>query len=142
MRTKKLSSKAQLLQQLMLFRACSPKELELAASLMDEVDVPAGAELTREGASGAECFIIASGTATVTLNGDKLNELGPGDSVGEMALLDHAPRSATVTADTPMHLLVLTPQSLDRLLMETPIAKGLLRALARRLRDLENAPHW
>lgn len=139
MRSKKLSSKAQALQQVSLFSACTADQLELAASLVDETRFRAGATLTEQGASSREAFVIVSGTAVVSLDGKQISTLGPGDAVGEMGLLDRAPRSATVTAETDVEVLVVTEQSLERLIRETPVARNLLRALARRLREFESS---
>jgi CRP/FNR family cyclic AMP-dependent transcriptional regulator len=140
MRAKTPSRKEELLRQIPLFAACTDKELSHVARLLDEADRAAGTVLMREGQVGSECFVIVSGQATATLNGKTLAQLGPGDAVGEMALLDNAPRSATVTADTDLHVFVLTPQSFDEVLTEPAVAKGLLRSLARRLREIEGAP--
>jgi CRP/FNR family transcriptional regulator, cyclic AMP receptor protein len=142
MRTKKLSPKGAALRQVPLFSACNAQELELAASLVDETTIRAGQPLITEGETGWEAFVITEGRATVSLRGDHLADLGPGDAVGEMALLDREPRSATVTAETDVRALVLTIDALERLLEETRIAKSLLRAMAQRLRAVEDAPHW
>lgn len=140
MRSKSPSPKEQMLKQVPLFSACSDKELSRIAALVDETDRPAGAVLVREGQAGNEAFVITSGQAKATLNGRELATLGPGDAVGEMSLLDNAPRSATVTAESDVHLLVLTHQTFDQLVSETPVAKALLRSLAQRLRHTEGAP--
>jgi CRP/FNR family cyclic AMP-dependent transcriptional regulator len=99
------------------FTGMSKKELGAVAQQTDEIDVPAGKVLAREGDFGQEFFVIDSGTAEVTRGGARLAELGPGDFFGEMALLDEDRRTATVTATTPMSLLVMTRSSfrtLDR----------------------------
>jgi CRP-like cAMP-binding protein len=95
----------------------SKSELAAIAQQTDEVDVPAGRVLAREGDFGDEFFIIDAGTAEVTRGGDAIAELGPGDFFGEMALLEEDRRTATVTAKTPMSLVVMTRsnfRSLDR----------------------------
>lgn len=139
----KSDSKVDLLRGVSLFRLCTDKELKDVASLMDEVKLPAGHVLIKEGAVGEEAFIIAEGNATVTLRGAKLGKLGPGDAVGEMALLDVSPRSATVTADTDLRVFVLEPRSFGELLNRHPsVGRLMMAALARRLRELEEAPTY
>ncbi len=142
MRSKTPTPKEELLKRLTMFKGLGAKELSRVAVLVDEVQLPAGSVLMREGRPGHEAFVLTDGQATVSLNGDELATLGPGDPIGEMALLDQAPRSATVTADTDVHLLVLTPQTFDQLLAEPPVAKALIRSLASRLRSVEGAPEY
>jgi CRP/FNR family transcriptional regulator, cyclic AMP receptor protein len=99
------------------FSGMSKSELATVAQQTDEVDVPAGKVLTREGDFGEEFFLIDAGTAQVTRGGEPIAELGPGDFFGEMALLGEDRRNATVTAMTPMSLIVMTRPSfraLDR----------------------------
>jgi CRP/FNR family transcriptional regulator, cyclic AMP receptor protein len=99
------------------FSGMSKSELATVAQQTDEVDVPAGKVLTREGDFGEEFFLIDAGTAQVTRGGEPIAELGPGDFFGEMALLGEDRRNATVTATTPMSLIVMTRPSfraLDR----------------------------
>lgn len=118
-----------------LFGACDEKQLEFIASRVDEVDVPAGKKLTEEGRSGGEFFIIMSGEAEVTRRGKALNQIGAGDHFGEIALLDNGPRTATVVAKTPLHLLVLSPgQFADVLYQDSAIAVSMLHSVVRRLR--------
>ncbi|CAN5746977.1 hypothetical protein BH23ACT5_BH23ACT5_18610 [soil metagenome] len=95
------------LKSLPLFASLSRKELALVARHADEIEIPAGRELVREGEVAREFFVIVSGTATVSKKGEAVAELGPGDFLGEIGLLETARRVATVTADTPMHLLVM-----------------------------------
>jgi CRP-like cAMP-binding protein len=141
MRGKK--NKADLLAKVDLFAGCSKTELGKIASLADEVEVPEGYVLTREGKPGAEFFVIADGRAKVTLRGRKLNELGLGVFFGEMALLEREPRAATITALTPMKLYVLSSSQFVRFLADAPTAAiKIMRGLAHRLRQLEKAPKY
>jgi CRP-like cAMP-binding protein len=135
------SSKIKLLKGVRLFSACNDKELGRIASLADEIDVEPGRVLTKEGTPGGEFFVVADGLAIATLRKKKLATLGPGSFFGEMSILDHGPRAATITADTPMHLLVLDPRSFVTLLDDVPsVARKIMRVLAERLREVENAP--
>lgn len=135
------SKKTDILKNVGLFSACTNKELGEIAKLVDEVEVDEGTVLTKEGSSGREFFAIADGTAEVTLREEKLAELGPGQFFGEMALLDQGPRSATVTAATDMKLYALDARRFSTLLDRHPaVARKILRGLAQRLRDVEEAP--
>ena len=141
MARKARTNKTQLLRNVSLFSACSAKELSRIAALADEADVDAGRVLTKEGTPGGEFFVVAEGTATAKIRGKKVATFGPGSFFGEMSLLDHGPRSATVTADTPMHLLVVDPRSFASLIDDVPsVARKIMRALAERLRNSEKAP--
>jgi CRP-like cAMP-binding protein len=132
---------ADLIAEVPLFLGCSQKELARIGSLVTEVAVPAGKVLCREGEAGTEAFIIAEGEADVALKRKKLARLGPGQIVGEMSLIDQAPRSATVTAVTDMTLFVLDAREFWTMVSENPlVARKLLKNLAQRLRTVEGAP--
>jgi CRP/FNR family transcriptional regulator, cyclic AMP receptor protein len=135
--------KIERLSRVQLFSACSKRELARIAALSDEIDVPAGRVLMREGDFGHECFVIVQGEATASIGGRKRTRMGPGESFGEMALMHRAPRSATVTADTDMHLLVVNSREFSTLIEEVPsVARKVMAAVAERLRDAERAqPH-
>lgn len=143
MRSKTLLPKEEGLRNLTIFRGLDTKELRQVASLVDEARRPAGWVLTKQGQGGQQAFIIVDGTATVTINGEAVASLAPGDTVGEMALLDAKPRSATVTADSDISILVLTPQTLTALLAIPSVSRAVIRTMAARLRKAEGAPeHW
>jgi CRP/FNR family transcriptional regulator, cyclic AMP receptor protein len=93
------------------FNSLSKKELKAVSEQTDELDVREGKALAEEGDFGHEFFVIESGTAEVTRNGEHVTDLGPGDFFGEMALLDADRRNATVTATSPMTVIVMTRQS-------------------------------
>jgi len=121
-----------------LFSACSRKELELLAKRTEQVHVPAGKVLVREGAAGAEFFVIINGTATVSRHGRTVATLDPGSFFGDLALLDRAPRNATVTAKTDMDLAVLGQREFAAMIDEVPgFAHKLLTGLAHRLREYD-----
>jgi CRP-like cAMP-binding protein len=121
-----------------LFAACSRKELQTIARASDELTIPAGTALVEQGQPGRECFVIVSGTATVKRGGRKVATLGPGQYVGELALLDKGPRTATVVADTDLDVLVLGPREFSAVLDDVPaLARKMLTTLAARIRDLD-----
>jgi CRP-like cAMP-binding protein len=98
-----------------MFSGLSKKERDLVARFADEVDVPAGRTLTEEGGAAREVFVIESGTASVTRQGQVVATLGPGDIFGEIGVMKNQPRSATVTATSPMTLIVLFSQNFTAL---------------------------
>jgi len=93
------------------FSGLSKRELATVAQQTDEIDVAPGHELTRQGDSGQEFFVIIDGTAEVLRDEAPIAELGPGEFFGEMALLDEDRRTATVKAISPMKVLVMTRTS-------------------------------
>jgi CRP/FNR family transcriptional regulator, cyclic AMP receptor protein len=127
-------AKIDLLKNVPLFAGCSKSELQRIASLADELDLGDGATLIREGERGREFIVVASGTVRVTRNGKELRELGAGDFIGEIALVADVPRTATVTATSPVRLLVVTDRAFRGLLEQMPsIAKKVLQSLGERL---------
>ena len=121
-----------------LFSALGTRDLQRIAKASNEVSRPAGSVLVDQGDAGREAFVIIDGTATVKRNGRKVGTLGAGDSVGELSLLDHGPRTATVTADTDITVLVLSAREFAGVLEEVPgLAQKLLGQLAGRVRDLD-----
>ena len=121
-----------------LFSALSRKELALVARRAEDVKVQPGKVLVTEGSTGSEFFVIIDGNAKVSRRGRKVATLGPGAAFGELALLDKAPRNATVTAETPMELVVLGQREFGGIVDEVPgFARKLLAGMARRLRDAD-----
>jgi CRP/FNR family transcriptional regulator, cyclic AMP receptor protein len=90
-----------------LFSGCTTKELRDIAKAAVELTLDEGKEFVTQGDVGREAFVIVEGRADVTRGGQTIAQLGPGDCVGELALLDHGPRTASVTAATPLTVLVL-----------------------------------
>ncbi len=111
------------------FEGFSHDELMRVAELADEVEAEAGAELMEQGRPGQECYVIQDGTANVSVAGEHIATLGPGSMVGEMALIDHKPRSATVVAETPMRLLAFDTRAFRHLLDDLPKASQRVMSL-------------
>jgi CRP-like cAMP-binding protein len=128
------NAKVELLRRVPLFSRCTKKELAALAAEADELDVRSGKTLAREGDRGREFIVIVDGAAEVRKNGRRINRLGPGDFLGEIALISGSPRTATVTATADCDLLVLTQRSFQRVIESVPSVQGsVMRALAERL---------
>jgi CRP-like cAMP-binding protein len=123
-----------------IFSELSKKELRTVSRLMTEIDVKEGRALTREGEVGREFMIILEGNAVVRRGGRKIASLGPGDFLGELAVLSGAPRTADVIASSDMVLETLNRREFMSLLDESAaIAKKVLIGAVKRLHDLESS---
>jgi CRP/FNR family transcriptional regulator, cyclic AMP receptor protein len=128
------NAKVELIKGVPLFAECSKKELSEVAGIADEIDLREGKELTKEGGTGREFFILVEGTAEVRKGKRRVNMLGAGDFFGEISLIRHTPRTATVVATSPVRTLVITERSFRSLLEHQPgIQTKVLSALAARL---------
>lgn len=135
------AGRIELLGHMPLFASCSKRELAQVAALTVPSELKKGTILTRQGAAGGLAFIIATGRAEVTRNGRRVANLGPGDVVGELSLIDGEPRSATVTAVTDLEVLELDRRDLVKLMKKVPsVVRKLLESLAQRLRDVDALP--
>ena len=127
-------AKAKAIAKVPLFARCSKRELANVASIADEIDFPAGKELTREGSPGREFFLLLEGTADVRRDGRKIAALGPGDFFGEIALISGVPRTATVITSSPVRALVVTDRAFRSLLKSnSQVQLKVLQALAERV---------
>ena len=132
------TTKRDLLRRVPLFADLGSNELQEIEQLADEIDVAAGTELTHEGGTGHEFFVIIDGRARVEHDGRRLATLGAGDFLGEIALIDGKPRTATVVTDEPTRLLVLGHREFNSLLDTRPrVRLRILEALATRIRKTE-----
>ena len=128
------NAKVELIKRVPLFSHCSKKELGLVAQIADEIDLPEGKTLMREGDRGREFFILVEGSADVRRRNRKVNTLQNGDFFGEIALVSQRPRTATVTTSSPVRALVVTEQSFRSLLDRAPdVQRKVLQALADRV---------
>jgi CRP/FNR family cyclic AMP-dependent transcriptional regulator len=127
-------AKIDLLKRVPLFAECSKAELQQIATVTDEVDLRTGSVLMREGRSAHEFVVLVDGTVRVTQDGKTLADLGAGDWVGEVALLTNSPRTATVTATSPVHALVITDRAFRQAMQKMPsISIKVLTCVADRL---------
>ena len=130
--------KLELLQTIPLFRGLSRRQIERLGQLTDEIDLPGGRVLMRQGDRGEELFIIVEGSVRVERDGREIALRRAGDILGEIALVDHGPRTATVTTDGPARLLVVGHRAFDSLMEEFPdLQLKVLRTLAERVRSSE-----
>jgi CRP-like cAMP-binding protein len=130
--------KIEMLRSVAMFASCGPKDLQRISQLVDEIDLPDGQVLMREGETGREMFLIASGSARVERGGQVVGEFGPGSVLGEMALVSEGTRNATVTAVGPIKALVVGHREFHSLMDDHPKFRGkVYEALARKLRTLE-----
>ena len=125
-----MDTKLQLIRRLPLFAGWPKSDLEQVAALADEVDLPAGRALTTEGASGKEFVILVEGIADVVQDGEVVNKLGPGDFLGEIALVTGQPRTATVVTRSQAKLLVMNAAAFRSLLHGAPALKQRVLATA------------
>jgi CRP-like cAMP-binding protein len=126
--------KIELIKAAPLFANCSKGDLKAIARIADELDLPAGRDLIREGERGREFFVLVAGEADVRRKGRRVATIGPGDIVGEMALVSGLPRNATVTSTTPLDVLVIDERHFREMLRQYPeIQTKVLRSLADRL---------
>jgi CRP/FNR family transcriptional regulator, cyclic AMP receptor protein len=137
----KQDDKIEALRKAPLFEGLSKKELTQLARVSEDMEIPEGATLTREGDLGHEFFVIVEGETEVRRKGRKIGTRGGGDFIGEIALLEEVPRTATVKAKTPLRAFVLTRTDFLHLIEENPgVERKVMRALAKRVADMANDP--
>jgi CRP/FNR family transcriptional regulator, cyclic AMP receptor protein len=126
-----------------LFSELSKKDVKQLAAAMSETSFPAGTRVVEQGQQGLGFFVITSGTATVSVDGERLGVLKAGDHFGEIALIDEGARMAQVTADSDLHCLALAGWQFRPFVRDHPdVAWALLRSLVQRLvRDRASSGH-
>lgn len=119
-----------------VFSNCTKRQLQEIGKVADELILPVGTILARQGEAGFEMFILLDGTAVVTRDGQHVATVSAGDVVGELAVLSGQPRNATVTAETELGVLVLTHRGLGQLLDDIPgLAKHMLYEVTARIME-------
>ncbi len=137
----KQSETAEQLQKCELFGNLSKRSMRALSGLAKPTVHAPGHEVVEEGTQPFGFHLIVDGEATVTVRGRKRRTLGPGDYFGIVSLLDGKPRSATVTAETQLSTIFVSPWEFRPLLQEQPsIAYELLPALCELLRSAEEEP--
>jgi CRP/FNR family transcriptional regulator, cyclic AMP receptor protein len=133
-----IDQKLELLKTVPLFKDLSRHDIEQVGQLTEEIDVPAGQVLTREGAPGSEFFVVVDGSVRIDHGGQTIRSLGSGDFLGEIALIDDGPRTATATTVGPAKLLVIGRREFRSLMDSYPsIENCVLHCLVERLRTHE-----
>jgi CRP/FNR family cyclic AMP-dependent transcriptional regulator len=117
------------------FAGCSERQLADVAHLAVERDLDAGAELCHEGEFEQHAFVVLDGEATASVGGSTVGSVGPGEVVGELAMLGDGHRKATLVARTPLRVLVLDADDIDSVLAADPHAQGNLGPRATRAGD-------
>jgi CRP-like cAMP-binding protein len=134
-------TKVEALKGVPLFEGLSRKELVRLERVCEDLEVEPGKVLCKEGEIGHEFFVIVDGKVQVTRQGRRVATQGGGDFLGEIALVTEMPRTATVTAETPVRLFVLTRREFHAVLDQNPkVERKVLRALARRLAETSGDP--
>jgi CRP-like cAMP-binding protein len=126
------------LQEIKLFAGLSKKDLQLISKGSEELTVPAGTVVVDQGQTGREALVLMSGTVTVKRNERKIATREAGTVIGELSLLDHGPRSATVVCDTECTFLLIDQPHFRKMLESSPkLSMRLLATLASRIRELD-----
>ena len=135
--------KLDLLHRIPLFSGIGRRCLERLGQLSDEIDVPAGKVLMRQGETGTDMMVVVNGSVAIDRDCQRVNTLGAGDFFGEIALVDGGPRTASVTTEEPSRLLVITHRDFHAMMEEFPeVQVQVLSALAHRiLRHEPETPH-
>ena len=119
-----------------IFEGTPDFALASVAGIVEEVEVIAGETLIHEGAIEDSMYIVLEGEVQVHRQGKPIIDLGPGRSVGELAVLDPEPRSASVSAVTDSYLFRIDKEPFDEVMADHPeIAQGVIKALCQRIRD-------
>ena len=130
-----VADKVEFLSRVALFADCNKHELTKVAEKAKEVHVPSGTVIVEQGSPGDKFFVLAEGLAHVHVDGTKVASIGAGSFFGEMAIIEHAPRSATVTAELPVRLLVVEEKDFGTIRAIPCVAEKVLQGMSKRLRD-------
>jgi CRP-like cAMP-binding protein len=120
------------------FAACTEEQLFEMARIAERLRIQAGEVIMREGRLGRELFVILEGTATVTRDERVVNILHAGDYFGELAAIEPAPRSATVTATTDLDVLIVGPREFETMMEIPGFRNALLSGMSRRIREADD----
>jgi CRP/FNR family cyclic AMP-dependent transcriptional regulator len=126
--------RADFLKRVTLFADCSKDELSNVAARTREQHLPSGSVIVQQGTRGDRFFVLAEGLAHVHVNGQKVASIGAGSFFGEMALIERGPRSATVTAELPVRLLVIDEKDFDAVRSIPSVSRKVIAGMSERLR--------
>jgi CRP-like cAMP-binding protein len=133
-------AKIDLIASVPIFSEMGRRELEEVAQLVDEVDVPAGRVLMRQGSTGGEMVVLVDGRVAVDRDGRSLGERGPGSVFGELSLLSEGPRTATITTVEPSRILVAGHGAFHELMDNHPSVRTcVMNGVAAKIRTLDDA---
>lgn len=123
------------LRSLALFTTCTSKELSIIAKASKRISIGSGDTIVSQGDLSTDCYVILDGTARVEVDGAMVAQLGPGESFGELAPLDHQPRSASVVATSELNALVFSSPDFAEIASTIPsLTKKILSEMTARLR--------
>jgi CRP-like cAMP-binding protein len=130
-------AKVEFISRVPLFEHCSKRELAAIAAIADQVELPEGRVLVKEGELGREFFVLVDGTVEVRKGAQQLAMLRAGDFFGEIALVSNSPRMATVETVSPVRALVVSSRDFWTLLDESPrTQRKILQAVGDRLAQI------
>jgi len=129
-----VAKRAEFLKQVGLFADCGKAELALVAGKAKEIRVPSGSTIVQQGSAGDAFYVLAEGLAYVHVDGQKVASISAGSFFGEMALIDHQPRSASVTAELPSRLLQFGEKDFPAIRAIPSVSEKVLAAMSKRLR--------
>jgi CRP/FNR family transcriptional regulator, cyclic AMP receptor protein len=133
-----MDDKLELLQRVPLFAGLDREGLQEIGRIAEEIEAQAGTDLTHEGRHEGYFFVIVSGSVRIDRGGQTINTMGPGDFLGEIALLDGGPRTATATADEASRLLKITNEDFRQLVDRSArVRTAVLEAAGKRLRAMD-----
>jgi CRP-like cAMP-binding protein len=122
-----------------LLDACTAPEIATIARVADEVTAPEGTVLCHQGGAAHHCYVLLDGEADVRVDGQYVGKVRPGEIVGELALLDHGRRSATVITTTRCRLAAISASDYDALMEMASFRRGVLRQVTERLRTIDTS---
>ena len=134
-----MEEKLELLRRVPLFAGIDGPGLEEIGKIAEEIQARERTVLTHEGRQEGHFFIVLSGAVRISREGRAINRLGPGDFLGEIALLDGGPRTATATTEEPTTLLAIRNDAFHQLLDRSPTVRtAILAAAGARLREMDS----
>ena len=123
------------------FSAFTPEEIAKISSAGTRVTLPEGWAPISERTGADKAYIILSGTVSVRQHGEEIAQLGPGDIMGEAAIVNHSLRTASIVALSPLELIHFTAEALNKLAVELPSFGEALEDVAKERFEADRAKH-